>query len=407
MKILLINVCAQNGSTGRIVSILKHGYEELGHNAIVCYGSRKEKVKEPNYYKVTKSIESFLSAFAYRLLGYQGVFLSRATRRVISIIVKEEPDVVQLLNIHGYYLDEFKLLSYLAESNIPTVYSMMDEYAYMGKCMFSYECNKFIEGCDHCKRITDYPTSLLFDRSSYFFKKKDQIYKAFKNIVFAGVPWVVYRAQQSKLLQDKNVVIVNEPIDLDKYFFPQDVDMLRKEFDIPDENIVVITVAVLSSPRKGGKYFLDLCKRMGDKKGYSFLYVGYDTDDYEAPDNIIKIPYISSLKRLAQLFCLADVFVSTTLSDTIPNACIDALGCGTPICGFDISGLSFIGINDINLVKLVKPFDMEALEDAVCSFSKKNASVIKKCRDSVYYDYSPNKVVSDYIEIFNKMKVNN
>jgi glycosyltransferase involved in cell wall biosynthesis len=110
------------------------------------------------------------------------------------------------------------------------------------------------------------------------------------------------------------------------------------------------------------------------------------------------------MKRLAELFSLADVFVSTTLSDTIPNACIDALGCGTPICGFDISGLSFIGIKDTSLVRLVRPFDIAALEDAVSSFSKKDNTLIKKCRASVYYDYSPQKVVGDYLDIFESIK---
>ena len=143
---------------------------------------------------------------------------------------------------------------------------------------------------------------------------------------------------------------------------------------------------------------------MGNKEGYSFVYVGYDTDEYETPDNIIKIPYVSSMKRLAELFSLADVFVSTTLSDTIPNACINALGCGTPICGFDLSGLSFIGIKDTSIARLVEPFNITALEEAVSSFSKKDSALIKKCRDSVYYDYSPDKVVSDYIRIFESIK---
>lgn len=401
MKILIVNICAQYGSTGRIVSILKHGYENEGHRAIVCYGSRKEEVVAPNYYKVTRPYESYISALAQGLTGYTGLFLSSATKRLINRIEKESPDVVQLLNIHGFYLNEFELLNYLAAKQIPVVYSMMDEYAYMGICAFSYDCNKFISNCSNCPLKGSFPSkSFYFDRSAHYFYKKYNVYNAFKNIVFTGVPWVISRARQSRLLRDKDLRIVNEPIDLDNYFFPQGASSLRKELKIPEENTVVLSVAVLSSPRKGGKYFLDLCRKMDNKKGYSFIYVGYNTDEYETPESIIRIPYVSSLSKLAQFFCIADVFVSTTLSDTIPNACINALGCGTPVCGFDISGLSFIGIEDEKLVKLVPPYDIEALEEAVCSFSKKNDSIIKACRDSVYSDYSPQKVVRDYINIF-------
>ena len=403
MKILLVNVCAQFGSTGRIVTILKNGYESLGHEVIVCYGSRKEKVKQHNFYKISFPIESYLSALFYRLTGYQGVFLTRPTNKLISIINKEKPDVVQLFNIHGYYINEFKLLWYLSNNDIPIVYSMMDEYAYMGKCVFSYDCMKFLQRCHDCDRKKDYPTSCYFDRSTYYFDKKSEVYNSIRKIVFTGVPWVISRAKQSRLLHDKNLKEVNEPIDLDNFFFPQNAESLRNELGIPQNNVVVLTVAVLSSPRKGGKYFLDLCEKMKDKDGYSFVYVGYNTDEYKSPENLIKIPYVSSMKRLAEFFSLADIFVSTTLSDTIPNACINSLGCGTPVCGFDLSGLSFIGINDTNIVKLVKPFDILALEKAVSSFGKKNQSIIKKCRESVYYNYSPSKVVNDYMEIFNNL----
>lgn len=406
MKIFIVNICANHGSTGKIATILKEGYAKNGHYVRLFYGSRNEVSSDVKDLKITRPYESYISAFVQGLTGYSGVFLSRATNRLIKCIEKESPDVVQLLNIHGFYLNEYKLLNYLAAKQIPVVYSMMDEYAYMGICAFSYDCNKFMSSCGNCPIKNNFPSrSYLFDRSGYYFEKKKKCYSKFTSLHFAAVPWAVSRSKQSALLKNEDVRTVNEPIDLDNDFYPQDTSLIKKELAIPEQNIVVLTVAVLSSPRKGGKYFLDLCRRMQNKKGYTFIYVGYDTDIYEAPDNMIKIPYVSSTKRLAELFSLADVFVSTTLSDTIPNACINALGCGTPICGFDISGLSFIGINDFAIVKLVHPFDIGALEGAVCSFSKKNSSIVKRCRDSVYYDYSPEKVISDYLEIFEEIRI--
>ena len=227
MKILIVNICAEYGSTGNIVSILKQGYIKLGHEVIVCYGSRKENIEELGYKKITLPLESYLSAFFYRILGHQGIGLSRPTNRLISIIKNEKPDIVQLLNIHGYYLDEFKFLNFLSKSNIPTVYSMMDEYAYMGKCVFSYDCNKFTDVCKECKLKKEYPASLFFDRSTYYFNKKNNVYNAFKNIVFTGVPWVISRARQSRLLKNRDLRLVTEPIDLDNFFYPQDASSLR------------------------------------------------------------------------------------------------------------------------------------------------------------------------------------
>ena len=404
MNIALVNTVAQFGSTGKIVSILKEGYEKRGHNVVCYYGSRGENDKRSGLVKITRQSESYLSALAYRLTGSQGVFLSRATKRLIRSLERQKPDVVHLMNIHGYYLDEFYLLRYLADKGIPVIYSMMDEYAYMGKCPFSYDCEKFKVECKACpNKRTQYPVSWFFDRTQYYFHAKEKAYNAFSNITFVGTPWVIWRAKQSALLKNRELAIINEPIDLDTYFYPKDVTALRAELAIPEENIVVLAIATLSSYNKGGVHFLHLFERMKELKGYSFVYVGYDTDKYGRYDGLIKIPYVSSLEKLSEYCCLADVLVSTTMSDTIPNAAINALGSGTPVCGFDCGGLSFIGINDEEVVKLTPIYDIDTLENSVLKIHKKTPELVRKCRESVYDDYCPNTVVSQYIELMNKI----
>lgn len=406
MKICIINISSRKGSTGRIVQILKNGYKNKGHDVFCIFGARDEKEESSDEYKIVKGYESKIAALTQRLTGYQGYGLACATRKAIGIIKREKPDVVQLLNIHGYYIDEVRLLEYLASNKIPVVYSMMDEYAYMGKCAFSYECEKFKDQCQKCPKIKDYPASLIFDRSTYYQNKKYKLYNSIHNIVFAAVPWVVWRAKQSRLLSGRQIETINEPIDLDSYFYPHNPENIRKELGIPEGNKVIMTATVLSSQRKGGRYFLQLCTILKDVPDVSFVYIGYNTEKYqnEHPDTMIKIPYVNSLDRLASLLSVADVFVCTSLSDTIPNACINALGCGTPVCGFDISGLSFIGIDDPELVKLVKPFDVDMLANTILSFNKKNENIIAKARSSVYENYNPNTIVNKYLELFNRTK---
>lgn len=404
MNIVLINTVAEYGSTGKIVTILKNGYASCGHRVVCYYGSRGENDKRDGFVKITQQREAYFSALAYRITGYQGLFLSRATARLIRALEQQKPDVVHLMNIHGYYLDEFKLLRYLADKSVPVVYSMMDEYAYMGKCPFSYDCEKFKTECGTCpNKRTQYPVSWLFDRTKYYFRAKEKAYNAFSNITFVGTPWVIWRAKQSALLKNRNLAIINEPIDLDTYFYPKDVTALREELGIPEENIVILAIATLSSYNKGGVYFLHLFERMKEKKGYSFVYVGYDTEKYGSYEGLIKIPYVSSLEKLSEYCSLADVLVSTTMSDTIPNAAINALGSGTPVCGFDCGGLSFIGINDEEVVKLTPIYDIDALEKSVLKKHKKTPELVHKCRESVYDDYCPHTVVSQYIELMKKI----
>lgn len=114
---------------------------------------------------------------------------------------------------------------------------------------------------------------------------------------------------------------------------------------------------------------------------------------------MIRIPYVESLDLLAQYFSLADIFIATTLADTVPNAVINSLACGTPVCAFNIGGMSSIQISDPAILKLTPTFNVKALKDSVLTFQKKTDLDIRRNRDAVYNDFSSEGVVNTYLGI--------
>ena len=68
MKILQINCVYGYGSTGKIVYDIHHGLQEGGIDSAVCYG-RREKVNEPNVYKVCGEFYSKLNNAFSRVTG--------------------------------------------------------------------------------------------------------------------------------------------------------------------------------------------------------------------------------------------------------------------------------------------------------------------------------------------------
>ena len=407
VKIFIVNITSEFGSTGKIAQILKTGYKANGHDATICYGQQKVSSRSmDNTYLISNKIENAVSVIGQRLLGFPGLGCYFSTKRFIKYLNKEKPDVVHLLNLHGYYLNEFALLSYLKNKNIKTIYTMCDEYPFTGKCGFAFGCDGFRKNCLGCKEKKAYPSSWFFNTSPWFFRKKMECYNGFENIIFAGCGYVVNRAKESTLLKNKKFEFVGEPIEMDRTFVPRDTSELRHRLGIPQENKVLLTVAVLSNERKGGKYFIDLCNRMQDLKDYSFVYVGYNTDKYEdiTPANMIRIPYVESLETLAEYFSLADVFVATTLADTVPNAVINSLACGTPVCAFDIGGMSSIRISDTSIIKVTPVGDVDLLLKSVLSFNKKTEANIKRNRDAIYRDFSASGVIDSYLKIINKLK---
>ena len=124
---------------------------------------------------------------------------------------------------------------------------MMDEYAYLGKCPYSFSCNQFKKACvGKCPEQKSYPKSLFFDRSKKIFEDKKKAYQCFENIVFTGPGWVVDRAKQSALLRGKRIKTLDEPIDFESCFYPRNTEKLRSDV-YPLANTTMDTTTIVPS----------------------------------------------------------------------------------------------------------------------------------------------------------------
>lgn len=400
MKILFVNSTCTYGSTGAIVTLLKEQLEHEGHDVYVCYGWNTPVIKQPRCYKITFKVESFLSSKIGKYLGFYGKGNIFSTWKLKRIINKITPDIINLFNLHSAYLNDLEILRYIGRKKIPTIYTMFDEYAYMGKCCFSYECMKFTSFCCNCNHIQDYPTSLFFDRSSYYFKKKKEIYDNFSSLIFVGGTFVYERSKIAALMRNRTIELIEEPIDYDMVFFPRETDDLRTRLKIPSSNIIILTIANYGDERKGGKYFFEIYDKMKDIPGYSFVFVGYDEKKYGLKDGVITIPYVNNKEELSAYYSLADVFVFTSLADTSPNTVQQALGCGSPVCAFDIEGITTMNITDSDIIKLSGKGNIEVMKNNILKFGKKNESIIQRCRMSVYKTYNISIIYEQYMKLY-------
>lgn len=402
MKILFVTSIPRSGSIGSIITILKEGLLKKGHQVRICYGYYKDDINDDIYKKITKNLEFRTSAFFSRLSGYECIFTGKSTSRLIDEIENFSPDVVNLTNLHSYYVNEYVLFDYLKKKNIPTVYTMFDAYAYTGKCPFPYNCRRYMDNCGQCPSLKDYPSSLIFDRSSYILANKEKAYSGFNNLTFVGGIGIINTARESRLLTGKRLELIDEPQDFDDIYYPRSTDALREELNIPQENVVVIGAMPLSVPRKAGYNFLRLCERMKGIPGYSFVYIGFDTEEYGRPDNLITIPFVNSLDKLASYLSLGDIMFFTSKADTTSCVILDALACGTPVIGFDIDGNNFNFSNQAVFTK-VPIEDIDAVVNVVLNTQKKTPILINECRESVYGTFNKTAVVDKYINLYNNI----
>ena len=95
MRVLLIDVNCNNGSTGKIVYDLYSNINSRGNTAAICYG-RGPKIKEKNIYKFGIDIETYLHALLARITGYNGCFSYFSTKRLIKYIDCFKPDIIHI-----------------------------------------------------------------------------------------------------------------------------------------------------------------------------------------------------------------------------------------------------------------------------------------------------------------------
>lgn len=386
MKIVLINTTAMSGSTGKIAYGFYNKLKEHGNNVRIYYG-RNDKVNEEDIICFNTKIDIYIHAFLARLTGLQGYFSLSATNRLIKELREFKPDIIQLYNLHGYYLNMKKLFKYLGKENIPVVYSMLDEYPYLGRCCYSFDCDNFIKECYDCPmNKTEYPSTWLFKHSHKFNKDKKTSYDFIEKMCFVGPQWVVERAKMSNLLKGKKVFCVDEYIDTEKLFYPHKEYEYMESFLINSEKKIVLTVAPYSNLRKGGQYFIDLAERFKRNSDYIFVYIGMNVKGVEVPENCIVKGFINNQKELAEYYSIADIFVCTSLADTMPNVCLDAMACGTPVIGFKITGIPYVAKEPIGV--FVTPENIDELSEKIEGIEKKTTKIIECCRSYAKTRYS-------------------
>lgn len=401
-NIAVINSVCYN-STGKIASGLNRYLNKNGYDSVLCYGFGDDIKEEPTY-RIEAGIEHKIHALRSRIFGDEGSGSYYATKKLISYLEARNTDTVYLISLHGYYINRKLLFDYLSKADINVIYVMIDEHAFLGKCGYSDGCKNYETGCGNCPQIQVYPKSLYFDRTRKIFKDKQDGYAGIKKIVFVGPEYTIISAKKSPLVINKRTEIIDEAIDV-SFFCPRNTERLKKELGIDAQKKIIVCVAPYSAERKGCKYFLELAKKMIGYSEYVFVHVGFNGDTHICPDNYIPIGFVSDQNRLAEYYSLGDLFVFPSLLDTMPNACLEAISCGTPLLGFDISGMPFIADKPVGT--FVRARDVQALMDVVLQVNKKNDDVITKCRNYALSRYDDRLYFEKLVNVGKKAEESN
>ena len=395
-NIAIVNIC-NNMSTGKIAMGFYNDLKKKGYNTYFYYG-RGPIPTDPNIMRIDSELEVNFHALMARLTGMQGSFSYFATKKLINSMNERKIDTVILISLHGYYLNERMFFNHVAKKNIRMVYTMIDEYAFLGACAFEPPCQKFITGKGNCPIVRNkYPKSLFFDTCNSIIKRKLSAYKKMKNAVFVGPEFLIKKASNTILGQYMKRYILDEAIDMD-FYQPRDTTDLRKELEIADDKIIILCVASTSNPWKGADYFIEATKRIGNNERFVYVHIGYKYNDLSGlPSNYIPIKFIESDEDFARYYSMADLLVYPSIADAMSNVCLESFACGTPIVCFDISGMPYLMDNTVGT--LVPPRDVDGLVKEMVTARKKSQEDIRTCREYALKRYDKRVNIENLIAI--------
>lgn len=398
MKILQVNCVYKKGSTGKLTADIHVELLNQGIESVVCYG-RGDTIDEPNVYKTCNEYYSFANHFSSYLTGvmYGGCYFS--TKKLETIIKKENPDVVHLQCINGYFVNIYKFIEWLRDNKIKTVLTLHAEFMYTANCGHALDCNKWKTGCGDCPRLRKETGSYFIDGTSKSWQKMKKAFDGFNdNLIVTSVsPWLMDRAKLSPILADKNHMVVLNGLDTE-VFHPYNTENLHVKNGLSNEKIVFHASPNFNNEKnhiKGGYYVLQLAQKMPDIK---FLVAGSHPENMEVPSNVVLLGAIKDQNLLAQYYSMADVTLLTSKKETFSMVTAESLCCGTPVIGFKAGGPESIALP--NYSEFVEYGDLDALYDAVIrafSIDLKGLAVLAEQK------YSKEKMTQDYIKVYKRL----
>lgn len=362
MKVLIVNVAADTGSTGKICTDLAAELENKGHEVKIAYGRKKVLKKFEKYvYKIGTDFDVNMHVMKARFLDASGWGSRNATKRFVTWIKEYNPDVIHIHNVHGYYLNIEIFFEFLHNCNKRIIWTLHDCWAFTGHSAYcdAVQCEKWKDGCGHCPQTRAYPKSYI-DCSKRNWKKKKDYFVNVKNLTLVCPSEWLARLTKQSFLSGYPIKVIHNGIDTQR-FYPLKNDF--REIHKIGNKTMLLGVSTAWDDMKGLSDYIKLADMLGD--GYKIVLVGVDSRQKEKiPDNILALERTNSSKELACIYTAADALVVLSKVENYPTCILEAEACGTYIITYDTGGCRE-SITDDTIGKIVPKGDIEAIYKAV------------------------------------------
>lgn len=399
-KLLQINSCVALYSTGQLVENIGKVAIANGWESYIAYG-RESRSSQSELIRIGTDWDVKLHGLETRLFDKHGLSSKNATHKLIKQIREIKPDIIQLHNIHGYYLNYEIFFKFLFEANIPVVWSLHDCWSMTGHCSHFalVGCNKWKTECHHCPLKSSYPASWI-DKSRKNYHLKKSLFPALNNVtMISASKWlgeVIYESYLSRY----PLKIIPNGIDTDIFTPKFNSEEIKKKYGLQNK-FVIMGVGSVWNAEKGLYDYYKLREKLNDDD--VIVLVGMSKKQIKnLPKGIIGITRTDNINELASLYSAADVITSLSYLEAFGLTPVEGFACGTPAIVYNCTSTPEL-IND-KVGFVAEPGDISSVISAIETIKKKGKDQYSiNCREHALALYKKDDRFGDYIKLYNKI----
>ncbi|MNE32655.1 GDP-mannose-dependent alpha-(1-6)-phosphatidylinositol monomannoside mannosyltransferase [compost metagenome] len=193
-------------------------------------------------------------------------------------------------------------------------------------------------------------------------------------------------------------------------FYPMDKTAARKRLGLAEDKFIMLSGFMPSKvdKHKGTSYLTEAIELLAakvdvDKENTELIIFG-NRPGADLIDFKIKTTYLGTINNdtmLATVYAAADVFLTTTLEDNLPNTVMESLSCGTPVVSFTTGGVpDMVKHKENGYLAIYKSAEDFANGIAwVINYENKSA-LNERARQTVLENFSMEVVAKKHIELY-------
>lgn len=404
MKVLHLSTFDLYGGAAKAAFRLNKGLREYGIDSLMLV--QKKTSDSPFIIGYKHKLWDFIFYISRRIEKLQFLLYLKKKNEIFSInnipnfflikkIKKIDPDIIHLHWINKRFIS-IKQLKSIFKLNKKIVWTLHDSWLFTGGCHIPHDCEKYIDKCGKCPILR---SNSYNDLSRKIWNLKNKILTNIDFTLVTPSNWLKNCAKNSSLLKNKNIVIIQNSIDLnlfkniDKYSSKNKLNLDKKK-----KYLLFGAMSATTDKNKGFDLLIESLKYLKNNDNIELLVFGNKIDlNINSKITVKYFGVIDDIEILNYLYSAADVSIIPSRSESFSLVALESLSSGTPVVAFNIGGLQDIIDHKINGYKAT-PFDVFDLANGI-DYCLSN-DLTSNIRDKIEKLYSEDVIIQETISLY-------